>query len=77
MEDLVIVYNIYNFIRIYLFNISKTSIILGLLPFYFFKRNIRFIIYLIKYIIKATIIVKFTIINRQIIIYYLEFSILL
>ena len=56
-----IVHNIYNFIRIHLFNISNTSIILGLYSLLFiFLKKIKFIIYLIKYIIKATIIVKYT-----------------
>jgi len=56
-----IIHNIYNFIIIYLFNISNTSIILGLYTLLFFlKKNIKFNIYLIKYIIKATIIVKYT-----------------
>ncbi len=54
-----IVHNIYNFIKIYLFNISNTSIILGLYTLLFFLKK-KFIIYLIKYIIKATIIVKYT-----------------
>ncbi len=54
-----IVHNIYNFIRIHLFNISNTSIILGLYTLLFFLKK-KFIIYLIKYIIKATIIVKYT-----------------
>ena len=54
-----IMHNIYNFIRIHLFNISNTSIILGLYTLLFFLKK-KFIIYLIKYIIKATIIVKYT-----------------